>query len=195
MMKAQQRGIASGWLYLIGLIALIGALAGLLTAWKSYTNGLVEQGRAAGIVETKAQYAQRDNEALQEKVARIEQLEKAARAGEAKHAKEVAVIAAKREKERQSYEDQRKRDAVAIAAGELRLRDPGAVACAAEVGDRSAGAEVGSTASGRDGRAGGELSREATAFLFDLINEADDITRQLTDAQAVILQDRVTCGQ
>lgn len=65
----RQRGISNPWLLLIGAIALLAALAAAITAWKSYTNGLVKQGHDAGVAETKASYEARDNKAIADAIA------------------------------------------------------------------------------------------------------------------------------
>ena len=190
----KQRGIATGWLYLIGLIVFVGALTGLVIAWKSYTDGLIQEGYDRGRQEIEAKYAKRDNDQLRIANAEIQRLQNAARAAELEGTKRLAAIATQREKERQNAKVQHERDLAAVRAGTLVLRDPGQIAACAPVGDSGPGPEAGATAAQRDGTQAGGLSREATEFLFGEANRADDVVAQLASAQAVIVQDRITCN-
>lgn len=190
-----QRGIVEGWILLIGVLLLIGAVTGLVVAWKSYTDGIDKKGYDRGVKETTTAYAQRDNEALKLKAARISELETSARAMEAKHAQQLAAIETKRIKEKSDAKAQHERDQADIAAGKRKLFDPNAIACQSGVGDQRAGAETSAGTAGSNGGATGELSRQATEFLYDFANDADDLARQLASAQAVIIEDRVTCNQ
>lgn len=193
-MKKQRGIIAQGWLYLIAAIALIGALAGLVKVWDNYTSGLIKNGYDSGKAATEAAYTNRDNKALQDKVDRIKFLEQQARDRERADAKRSAEIAAQRETDRRKYENQLATDLAAVRAGTLILRDPHGTTTCAGVSGGSAGGEAGRPTGERDGKAGTKLSGQVTADLFTLIDDADDVTRQLAQAQAVILQDRITCN-
>lgn len=61
-------------------------------------------------------------------------------------------------------------------------------------GGNSASAAV-SPSSRRNGATRAELSDTAAEFLVSLAGEADEVVKQLTAAQKVILEDRKTCGR
>ncbi len=77
-------------------------------------------------------------------------------------------------------------DRVAVSTGAVVLRDPGAGGCAPASGVREAAAGAG----GRDAAPSGGLSQEASRFLFDLANSADEVAGQLDRCQAVVRADR-----
>lgn len=192
----KQRGIANGWLYLIGLIVLVGLALAAFDAWTDYTAKLFQDGRTSGVNETVAAYANRDNAALRVANDRIKTLEGEARARERADSKKNAEIAAQRAKDEADYEKQRIADAAAVAAGTLVLRDPQGTAATActPAGNRSgAGATVAATGIG-DAKTGAQLSGKVTTDLLALTAEADDVARQLAQAQARITQDLATCN-
>lgn len=194
MSGRRQRGIATGWLYLIGLILLVGALTGLVVAWDNYTSGLIEQGHDAGVAETKAAYTQRDNAALQAANLEILRLTADVRTKEEAAAVKVAAIAAQLAKEKIDGQAQRARDVADIRAGLIKLRDPGADPAGALACDPRAGTETAAGAARGDGRAPGGLSGASAEFLLGIADDADVLAHQLAAAQAVIRQDRLTCN-
>lgn len=190
----RQRGIAEGWLYLIGLIALLVALAAAIHAWNSFISGIDKKGYDRGVQETTAGFVKRDNAALAEANARIAALNAQVRAIEQDGQRKLDLIAQQHEKDKANAKAQRDRDVAAARAGSLKLQDPyGATVCAGQ-GDRSATAETGPGAGGRDGSAGAQLSQQLTEFLYAEADRADEVVDQLSRAQDVIRQDRVTCG-
>lgn len=189
----KQRGIAQGWLYLIGLIVVLGLVYGIFHVVTGYLADVDAKGYQRGADETRAAYAKRDNEQLKAALAKVQELEAAARAAEQKHAKELAALDRQRRQEEQDAKRQHERDVAAVRAGTLRLRDRGATSCPAVSGQRP-GPEAGAAASKRDAEAGTQLSDQAAEFLLGLTSEADDIARQLATAQALIESQIRTCN-
>jgi len=190
----RQRGIATGWLYLIGLIALVLAVTGAIIAWNSFISSIDKKGYERGKKESEAAYVQRDNAALRTANARIVELTALVRAAEQEGQRKLDQIAQQREKDRANAKAQRDRDVAAARAGTLVLRDPGQTTACAALGYRSARPQAAAGAGRGDGGAPGQLSGQVTADLFALVDDADDLARQLASAQAVISQDRVTCN-
>lgn len=189
----RQRGIADGWLYLIGVVVVLGLIYGIFQAVTGYLEDVDANGYKRGVKETKADYAERDNEALRKAAARIKELEDQARAQERAHAKELARIEAQRAKEKADAQKQQDNDRAAIDSGALELHDPDAAACPAP-GGGGAQASVGAGAGVRDAKAGRKLSPAAARVLLALANEADDVARQLASAQQVIEEQIRTCN-
>lgn len=188
-----QRGIADGWLYLIGVVVVLGLISAIIYGVTSYLNDVDAKGYKRGKEATEAAYAKRDNEALRIANAEIQRLQNEARARELEHTKKLAVIAAQRAKEKADAQKQKDNDRDAIDSGALELRDPGAAACPAP-GGGGAAAAAGSGGAGSDAKAGRNLSPAASRFLLDLVNEADDVARQLASAQQVIEEQIRTCN-
>lgn len=190
----RQRGITNGWLYLIGLIIILALLAAIGYGIKSYLDGVDAKAYQRGKQETEAAYAKRDNQALREANAEIQKLNDAARAHEHADAEALAKIDQQRAKDAKNAEDKRKRDVADARSGALGMRDPGQVTRCAAASGLSPGPAAKPGAGVSDGDAAGGLSREAVQFLLVLADDADDVAKQLASAQAVIRQDRVTCG-
>jgi hypothetical protein len=183
------------WLYLASALLLTGALTGLVVAWNSYTTGLDKQGYDRGVAETTKIFQKRDNLQLQAAVAAQRAAEVRAAQAERDAATAQSVASSNY---RKGVDDGRKKTAALIAAaraGELRLRDPGdrpgsSPACPPATGPASTAAAP----AGGDGAAGDQLSAAASEFLLAFAGEADDLTRQLAAAQAVIVSDRALCN-
>ena len=188
-----QRGIATGWLYLIALIVILGLVSGIVYGVKSYLDGVDERGFQRGKKETEAAYAERDNEQLRTALDRVKQLEDEARAKERAHAIELARIDKQRQQEKADARKQAERDSADVRSGALKLRDPGAPTCPS-IGGTGLRPAPGASAGGGDGTAGTDLSAAAAGFLLGLANEADDVARQLASAQAVIVEQITTCN-
>lgn len=188
-----QRGMADGWMLLLGVIVVLVLVSGIVYGVTSYLDGVDAKGYQRGKEETEANYAQRDNEALQEALGRVKQLQEAARAKEQAHGVELARIDRERQQEAANARKQAERDRAAARDGSLKLRDPGRTAGAPDCRGGT-GPAPGAPAGERDGKAGTDLSPEASGFLLDLVNEADDVARQLADAQQVILAQQKTCN-
>lgn len=122
---------------------------------------------------------------------KIDAINAANRTRMADHAEAIAAISTHYQTELKNAQAQRVADRAAVQRGALRLSDPGATdfACLARAN------RAGTSPSGRDDRAPGQLSDAAAEFLLELVADADDVARQLTAAQAVIVEDRKLCGR
>lgn len=194
-MNRQTGTIAPIWLYLAGAIALIAALAGLVTVWDGYTNGLDKKGYDRGVSETTADWQKRDNAQLQAALAA--QSEAEARAAHAESEAAAAQSAASENYQRGVKDGKAKTDALVAAAraGDLRLRDPGNQAgSGAARGNQAGAAQTAAGTGGCYGAAGAKLSVEASEFLLGLAGEADDTARQLAACQVILVSDRRLCN-
>ena len=107
---------------------------------------------------------------------------------EVAHANSVALISTTLQGETDAAKAELEAERARARSGTFRLRDHTASreACTGGTG------QAAPAPSERDGKAGAYLSAEAADFLLGLAGEADDIVRQLTACQAVILDDRKT---
>ena len=103
------------------------------------------------------------------------------------HAAALADVSTNFQKELSNANKQRAADIAAVRAGALRLRVQYPASIYA-IGDRPA--ETGPGAGGCDGPKGAELPESIVADLLGLAADADDVTRQLTACQRVIIEDR-----
>lgn len=171
------------------------ALTGLVLAWNHYTAELDKKGFDRGVLETTAAYQKRDNADLQTAVRRIQALQEAARAAEAGHAAELSKIGDQLTKERANAKAEQNRIAADIAAGRLLRRDDAYQTRAQrpEGGGDPVG-PAGAAAVRGDGAQVCELSAKAQGSVLDIGADADEVVKQLTACQAVILEDRRLCG-
>jgi hypothetical protein len=175
------------WLiYVAVLAAALGAL------WYAYTT-IDGRGYTRGKSETEAAFVKRDNKALQDALAKVEQLQAEVQAREQAHADRLEQIRTQQRKEAADAKRQHDADLAAVRAGTLRLRDPGSPGSAAQCDHRPAPAP-GAAAGQRDGAPATELSAEASGFLLQLMLDADAVTRQLGDAQDVIRAQIKACN-
>jgi len=168
-------------LYLAAVAALGGAL------WWLHHH-IYTQGYDAGKVEVTAQYAARDKAAEAAAQARIRELETQRIAIERKHADDLQLVASKLAQEQQNANKIQSDLRARLAAGTLRLRDPGA--SGANAGSECRVSQAAAAASGSDGGTTGQLSATASDFLVTLAGEADAVARQLAACQDVIRSDR-----
>ncbi|MFN8696307.1 MAG: lysis system i-spanin subunit Rz [Burkholderiales bacterium] len=122
-----------------------------------------------------------------------DKLEKANNANAAlklSHQQTLATIDATHQQEIRNAKARDDADRADIRRGALRLFDPHATVCPKLPTARDALA----TAGVGDGASGGQLSPETTEFLVSEANRADAITKQLTEAQAVIVEYQRTCN-
>ena len=162
-------------------------IIGLLVAWGASLFGVGWWQNDAGHVAERTEWQTRENGELRTANATIKALQEQARKDEQTHAAALAAVSTDYERKLSDANKQRAADAAALRAGTLRLRDPnptGLRAC----GDLTA--QVGAGAGRRDGPEGGELSEAAAGFLLELVSDADDVARQLTACQAVVVKDR-----
>lgn len=162
-------------------------IIGLLVAWGASLFGVGWWQNDAGHVAERTTWQTRENGELRTANATIKALQEQARKDEQTHAAELAAVSTDYERKLSDANKQRAADVAAIRAGTLRLRDPnppGLRACG------GLAAQVGAGAGRRDGPEGGELSEAAAGFLLELASDADDVARQLTACQAVVVKDR-----
>lgn len=186
----RQRGFTIIQLALVlGIVLAVGAA--ILTVKQAIENYGDDQ-HDRGVAESDARWLKRENAEVVATNAKILELENDAREMEHMHAEELAAADANLQRRLANVEDRRRADVLAVADRTLRLRDPGGAAAACPNPGGGQTAEVAPAASGGDGRAAGELSREASSFLLDLVSDADRNTEQLAACQAVVRADRRT---
>lgn len=162
-------------------------IIGLIAAWIASLVGVGYWQNEAGHVDERTTWQTRENGELRTANATIKALQEQARKDEQTHAAALAAVSTDYERKLSDANKQRAADAAALRAGTLRLRDPN------PTGLRACGgiaAEIGAGAGRRDGPEGGELSEAAAGFLLGLASNADDVARQLTACQAVVVKDR-----
>lgn len=189
------RGIAQLDLLIYAGIAIAVLLAcwALVHAVDAFVTGAETRGYERGQKATEAIYAQRDNAALLAAQARVKVLQTLVDQVLKDHAAELRRIADAEFNRGVANAENRARNAAGVAAGN-RLRDPGrSTACTAGAGGPAAGAP-GAAAGVRNGAPGAELSGEATEFLQNLADDADDVAKQLASAQAVIRAQLKACN-
>ena len=162
-------------------------IIGLLVAWGASLVGVGWWQNDAGHVAERTTWQARENGELRTANATIKALQEQARKDEQTHAAALAAVSTDYERKLSDANKQRAADVAAIRAGTIRLRDPN------PTGLRACGglaAQVGAGAGRRDGPEGGELSEAAAGFLLEFASDADDVARQLTACQAVVVKDR-----
>lgn len=159
-------------------IAAAAAIALLTVAYNVHVDGLIDDAVTAAVTENNGKWQDSEQKAIVASRAKAAEIEE-------NHRKELAAQAAKYEKERADDKAKHDKDIAAVRSGAIRLRDAAAT-CASAGNDPKP-----STApSGSDGPKGADLSGSASEFLLSLANEADDVVKQLTACQQVILSDR-----
>lgn len=187
----RQRGNAMVVILLVALA--IGALAGLVYAWKAYTEGIEQRGYERGVEKTKADYRERDNVALQAALREVEQLRKEKDATEARHASQLT--AKENESAQKLAAKDRDYDAFIadVNAGRVLFRQPGeAGGCPAD-GDPRRTAE----APGDPGAGAGHLGRGVVppqdpdaVFLLSEARRADRVLEKLRLCRGVLEVER-----
>lgn len=147
-----QRGIADTWLLAIIVIVALVALAGAIKAWQSYTNGLIERGRAHGVAETSQRFEARDNAALQAAIAERNAAQAKADQAERSASGRINAAAAAYQKGITRANAQRETDLLAVHAGLDRLCLDRPATRIAGIGEAPGG--PGNAPTGRSGAAG-----------------------------------------
>ena len=145
-----------------------------------------------GINSERVAWQTRESEQLRAANAKIMEAQDAARAAERAHADAMAAVSTNYQRRLNDASKQAAADRDAVRAGTIRLRDPNSPAGLRACGNFAA--EASPTAPGRDDRATGELSAEATEFLLDLAADADQIALQLQACQSIVRADRGDTG-
>ena len=170
-------------------------IAGGVYAFHNYTSGIDAKGYARGVLETKTEYVNRDNEQLKLAIAAQAAAEKRANEAEAKAAAAQTLATTNYQKGVKDAEAKTAARLAAVGAGTLRLRDPGQnTTNCPSVNHPTGEAQIAGTPTRSDGQTGRELSGAASQFLLALTGEADQIARQLALAQDVIASDRQLCN-
>lgn len=173
----------------IGLVKLLAAVAGAGLLWSAfYTHG--EQQYQAGRQDGLNAWLKRDNDALRQANQRISTLEQEARDQERAHGQAMDAIAVQHQKDLKDARTEQDRVIADLRARNLRLRVPVVTTASAACRGGGAGIEAGPGTGQRDGEATAELSDAAAEFLVGLASEADDVARQLSACQAVVIADR-----
>lgn len=162
-------------------------IIGLLIGWLASLAGVGWWQNTAGHTAERTAWQTRENSELRAANAKIITLQASARRIEQAHALALSEISTNYQKDLSHAIKQRAADLAAVRAGTLRLRVQYPASIYA-IGERPA--ETCPGAGGRDGPQGTELPATITADLLALAADADDITRQLTACQRVILEDR-----
>lgn len=194
-MNRQRGAIAMVWLYLAGVLLVLGAIWGITATVSGYLTDVRAEAAKAGRDECDAAYKLRDNEQLRDALDRVKALEDAARKTEREHAEAITTITGKLLMEKANVQAAENRILSDIASGKLRVRAGAfyASACPAVSGG-SAASPPGAGAGGSDGAAACQLSAAAQSDLLAIGRDADDTASQLAAAQAVIVEDRRVCG-
>lgn len=158
----------------------------LIAAWLASLVGVGYWQNDAGHVDERSAWQARENDELQQANTTITRLNTEAREKEAIHAQQLADVSTNYQKEIQHAKDQRNRDVAAARSGALVLRYD----VAGQATDTSGAGAPGASTGRCDGQAGAELPREISANLLDLVNDADDVTRQLDACQQIVRADR-----
>lgn len=144
----------------------------------------------AGQQDERSTWLQRDNAALRIANEQIATLQQEARDQEQAHGQAMADIAAQHQKDLKDARTEKDRVIADLRARNLRLRVPVVATTSGACSGGGAGSEAGPGAGQRDGETTAELSGAAAEFFVGLASEADDVARQLSACQAVVIADR-----
>ena len=161
---------------------MIAALAaGVLAA------GAYFYGRHEGRALERAEWVERDNDALREANRAINAAQEKARKQEQAHAEAQAQLTVDYEKDLENAETERDRALARVRSGELRLRDatPGCTTAGGGGAETPTGAPGGAAAAAEGG-----LSRERDEAAVRLLAEADEVVKELNFCWAVVRADR-----
>lgn len=169
-------------------------ILGVVVAFVLSNLGSYFYGDTQGHKVERSAWLAKENVELSAANAKILSLEKAARNAEAAHAAALNLVSTTYQGELNAARAETKRLADAAHDGAFRLR----VHAKCEDSGGSGTAETLPSAGRRDGQAGGQLpepplatlSASDSAFLIELTGEADEVARQLSACQAVVVEDR-----
>lgn len=172
--------------YFVASLAVVGTV--YLAANKAYSWAYDN-----GVTAEKLMWESRESEELASANKKILDLTDKARKDEAQHNLNLATISTEYEEYKKN--DKLKNDKVIadLNTGVIRLRDKyantiGQATCTSGVSETTA------STSERNGETGTELSTKTSEFLYRLASESDDVVKQLTACQAVVIEDRRLCG-
>lgn len=160
---------------------LYGLLAFVLVGGSGYLYGRTD-GRKIERVEWQAI----DNAKLKAATDKLAELTAAAIKKERSSADALADVSRQFQEDLKNERNKKERVIADLRAGAVRLRDPNG-RCS---GIGIAFPEAGSAPGGRDGGAGTELSERTAEYLISEASRADEIVRQLTACQKIVIKDR-----
>lgn len=110
------------------------------------------------------------------------------RAKESAHASKLASVSKTYQEELQNVRFEKDKFMASVRAGTIKLHIPKSASSYTTLG------QVNVTASRCDASTESELPRDVTEFLYSEASRADEIVKQLTACQSVVLEDRKICG-
>lgn len=178
--------------YIIGIIAALAALAAAISAWNSYTTGLIAQGDKTGYGRAKTEYTERDNKKLQDTLAELALLQTAKAKLEKESGERVDLISKKLKE---------KTDEAATLAHTNRLltgsrgvRNEAFVTTCPTVGNQGTATPASAGTAERDGVTACDLSAGTKQSLREIGLRADRTAQTLAACQALVLENIRTCN-
>jgi hypothetical protein len=173
----------------MGTLVIYALLAiGIIAAAAGLHHAIDKRGYDRGVSETTSKWQSQVAKDKAEYDRKKAELEERAAEKERAWSELLAGIDSRHQKEIRDAETRRRNDVSAARRGAIRLRDPGGSSCSTAGGN--AGSSTASPSGVGDAKEGSYLSRAATEFLLDLVNEADEVVVQLWHCQAIIEADR-----
>lgn len=129
----------------------------------------------------------RENTELTDANDKIKKLEEQYRKQESLHALQIAAVSTKYQEDLKNAKAEKDHVIAGLRTGDIRLHIP--VAYAITPGGSGSAATLACT-TGRDGETRCELSTAASEFLVGLASECNEVAKQLSAAQDVIVKDR-----
>ena len=189
----RQRGIADLWLLAIVVVAILAALAGAITAWKSYTNGIDQKGYERGKQEVDAKWQARESEINADSAAKIEAANERVIKAERKGAQDVAGIRTDYATKLRGKDESLKIALDSLRDGSGRLSIPADCASGPPI-DRNATGNAGGASPRDNGTGRTYLPDSLAADVLKLGAEADAVTIRLGKAQDLIASYYALCG-
>lgn len=162
-------------------------IVGFLVALALAAAGGYARGDHDGKLSEHDQWVTREAALNADAAKKIKEAADSARAEERSKAEKQAQISTDLQAKLQEAENEKNRLAADVRAGKRKLSI--SARCPPRGDPKGA---VAAPSGGRDGETRAELPVEASDFLIGLATEADNLARQLSACQAVILSDRVT---
>lgn len=182
LIPAQYKVAAYGLIALV-LLAVSGFILHKAYMW-AYNTGMTEE---------RALWQAKENIELATANSTIIQLQADARKKEADNANTLNSISAKYETEKTNEKSKTDDLITKLRNGTIKLRDPNSTP-SAQSACSSATSTTSTSSSEHNGQTGSELPEKTSEFLLTITSEADEVVKQLTACQSVIVADRVTCG-
>jgi hypothetical protein len=178
--------VISTWVKVLAAVVLAAVIV-----WGIHAYGQEQYGQ--GEKAERAVWLGRENTALTRANARIKQLEEKERAKERQNTADMAAASADYQKGLQDEKAKKDRVIDDLRRDNRRLRIAVKPDSCTDGSGGSGSGVSGAATGGRDGETRAELSVEASGFLVGLASEANEVVRQLTACQAVVIADREMC--